>query len=134
MDHDPTRQMWADACAMLAQAERLQRQFFDLGRGKGQLPTWEPPVDVFESDEEILILVALPGVEPNATSVTLEGEVLSIAATRPVSVHSPRALIHRLEIPHGRFMRQVHLGRRQLELSQQEMRHGCLYLLFRKLD
>ena len=42
---DLERWMWAEACSMLDQAERLQRQFFDPpGRG-GPARAWQPPVE-----------------------------------------------------------------------------------------
>ncbi len=45
--------MWADACELIAQGERLHRQFFRVGAPRERLPTWEPPVDVFETDGEV---------------------------------------------------------------------------------
>ena len=51
--------MWTDACAQIGRAERLHRQFFHPGSAAG----WEPPIDVFETDEELWIMAALPGVE-----------------------------------------------------------------------
>ena len=50
--------MWSEACDTLARAERLHRQFFQP-RGSG---AWEPPVDILETEREVLIFVALPGV------------------------------------------------------------------------
>ena len=58
---DPKRQMWAEACAMLKQAEQLHRQFFQPSREGTQAARWEPPVDVFETEGELLIIAALPG-------------------------------------------------------------------------
>jgi hypothetical protein len=51
--------MWTDACAQVERAERLHRQFFHPGSAAG----WQPPIDVFETDEEQWIMAALPGVE-----------------------------------------------------------------------
>ncbi len=45
--------MWADTCELIAQAERLHRQFVRVGAPRERLPTWEPPVDVFETDGEV---------------------------------------------------------------------------------
>jgi hypothetical protein len=43
--------MWADACEMLARAERLHRQFFEPGRATAsRLPVWQPPADVLETE------------------------------------------------------------------------------------
>ena len=53
---------------LLEQAERLQRQFFHTsGRAA---PQWEPPVDIYERSDGLLIEIALPGVA--ADDVRLE--------------------------------------------------------------
>ena len=71
---DPRRLMWAEACAMIERAEQLQRQFFQPGQAPSPSASWEPPVDVFESDRELTISAALPGVEPDDIKVAIERE------------------------------------------------------------
>ena len=46
---------------MMLRAEQLHRQFFQPRHAARQV-AWEPPVDVLELEREVLILVALPGV------------------------------------------------------------------------
>ena len=46
---------------MLARAERLNRELFRPRGLLARLPVWEPPVDVLETEREVLVLVALPG-------------------------------------------------------------------------
>ena len=134
---DPLGWMWSDACDMLERAERLRRQFFRLPSERGRdFPAWEPPVDVFESETALVILVALPGVEPGNVGVVIEGETVIVTGSRPLP---PQAmtnsfLIHRLEIPHGRFERRLRLASAErLELTRRELTRGCLLLSFRKL-
>ena len=50
---------------MLARAERLHREIFRPGRSGQRMPAWEPPVDIMETDRDVLVLVALPGVDPD---------------------------------------------------------------------
>ena len=129
---DPKRQMWAEACAMLKQAEQLHRQFFQPSREGTQAARWEPPVDVFETEAGLLIIAALPGVAPETVRVEIEGETLMIAGTRPLPCQGGRANILRLEIPYGRFERRITLTSR-LRLAERELRNGCLILTFAKL-
>ncbi len=42
--------MWAEACEALARAERLHRQFFRWGAAEAGA-VWEPPVDIFASED-----------------------------------------------------------------------------------
>jgi HSP20 family molecular chaperone IbpA len=128
---DPKNQMWAEACAMLKQAEALHRQFFEPSRG-AHAARWEPPVDVFETERQLWIIAALPGVAPEAVRVEIEGPTLVIAGLRPLPTKGRNANIVRLEIPYGRFERRIALSPR-LRLSERELANGCLVLTFAKL-
>jgi HSP20 family molecular chaperone IbpA len=125
---DPKNQMWAEACAMLKQAEQLHRQFFEPSRSGAR---WEPPVDIFETERELCIIAALPGVAPEAVRVEFEGQTLVIAGARPLPSRARKANILRLEIPYGRFERRITLAAR-LQLAERELRNGCLILTFLK--
>ena len=128
---DPKNQMWAEACAMLKQAEQLHRQFFEPSQG-ARTARWEPPVDVFETERQLWIIAALPGVAPEAVRVEIEGPTLIIAGLRPLPSKGRNANIVRLEIPYGRFERRITLSPR-LRLSERELANGCLVLTFAKL-
>lgn len=130
---DTSEWMWAEACELLERADRLQRRFFQLGRGLAERPTWEPPVDIVEDGALVTILVALPGVPSEAVQIMIDGPLLIVIGHRPLPTSSRRAVIHRLEIPYGRFERRIELAAGRLQLERQELRDGCLRLLLRKL-
>lgn len=132
MPNDPMRFMWAEACEMLTRADRLHRQFFQLGKPQAAKPTWQPPVDIFETDEELRIVAALPGVEARYLEVTIDSGELVIAAERPLPASSRPALIHRLEIPYGRLERRIELPQIPLQLVRSDLVNGCLTLVLRK--
>jgi HSP20 family molecular chaperone IbpA len=119
--------MWAQACAAMERADRLRRQFFHHGT-----PHWEAPIDVFESDDGLIILVALPGVELETISVTLSAGILSVTGERPFPREAENARIVRLEIPHGRFERRIELPPVPFELSGRHLANGCLMLRLKK--
>jgi HSP20 family protein len=122
--------MWAEACEALARAERLHRQFFRLG-ARESVPTWEPPVDVFETEDELWVIAALPGVEAAQIEIGLSDRVLVIAGVRSAPLRRTAA-IHRLEIPQGRFERSIPLPHGQFELTRRDLSHGCLTLVLQK--
>jgi HSP20 family molecular chaperone IbpA len=128
---DPKNQMWAEACAMLKQAEQLHRQFFEPSREGACAARWEPPVDVFETERQLWIIAALPGVAPEAVRVEIEGQSLLIAGIRPLPSGGKNANIVRLEIPYGRFERRIAISSR-LRLTERELLNGCLVLTFAK--
>jgi HSP20 family molecular chaperone IbpA len=117
--------MWNEALAMIARAEHLHRQFFEPGISM-QAACWEPPVDIFETDRELWIVVALPGVEHDDLDVSTDADVLRVAGQRRLPVAARTATIHRLEIPHGRFERRIRLPSARLVLGRSELANGCL--------
>jgi HSP20 family molecular chaperone IbpA len=129
---DNTKSMWADALEMLEQADRLQRQFFQVSQARTRGPTWEPPADIFETDYAVVILVALPGVAPEDVDVDIQGCSLYITAERPTPA-PPQARMLRMEIPYGRFERQIDLPSALYEIGEQTLINGCLLLTLRKL-
>jgi HSP20 family molecular chaperone IbpA len=128
---DPKNHMWAEACALMKQAERLHRQFFEPSVGS-RTARWEPPVDIFETARELHIITALPGVAAETVHVEVENEVLIIAGTLPLPSAGANANILRLEIPYGRFERRIALSAR-LRLAERQVLNGCLVLTFAKL-
>lgn len=132
MTRDPRNLMWAEACALLDRAEQLRRQFFEPTRETGCLARWEPPIDILETERQLRIIVALPGVAPEAVQVTTEGGVLTVVAARPLPSFEANAKIVRLEIPYGSFERRIALQLNRLQLSDQELKNGCLVLTFVK--
>lgn len=131
---DPDAWMWAQACALLDQADRLHRQFFQPGGLAGRRPVWEPPVDLFETEEELCIVVALPGVEPPDLQVAIEEGGLAVAGERRIPAECRSAAIRRLEIPYGRFERRIALPAGRYELGRRDLINGCLLLTLRRLQ
>ena len=125
--------MWAEACELLGEAERLHRQFFVPARSRAKGPTWEPPADVLETDHELSILVALPGVAPDQVMVVIDGGSLIVTGLRPMPGQSRSTIIRRLEIPYGRFERRIELPAGRFEIGRRELADGCLSLTLRKL-
>lgn len=130
---DPKTWMWAEALELLERAERLHRQFFRLALSPARAPSWEPPVDLFETEDKLWILVALPGVPPAQVQMSVDTGTLVISGERPIPVQCRDALIHRLEIPHGRFERRIELPPGHYRFAQQELVHGCLLIGLDKL-
>jgi|SRR5689334_304334 len=128
----PQSWMWAQALDMLEQADRLQRQFFAPAQGAGG-PSWQPPVDVIETDHEYWILIALPGVAPERVSARIEGNALVVGGERPMPAKSFPGAIRRLEIPYGRFERSVTIAPGRFEVCEQKFDNGCLIIGLRRL-
>jgi HSP20 family protein len=131
---DPETWMWERARALLERADRIQRGFCLPGRPGSVRPSWEPPVDVFETATELWVMVALPGVEPARVTVELVDMVLCVSGERTLPSAFRSAAVHRLEIPHGRFERRIGLPPGRYEQMQIEISHGCLFVNLGKRD
>lgn len=129
----PNSWMWSEACEMLARAERLHREVFRPGGAVSRLPTWEPPVDVLETTGAVLVLVALPGVDPAQIEAAIEGAELVVSGTRVLPPELQTAVIHRLELPQGRFERRVRLPVGRYGAVRRGSVHGCLAITLEKV-
>ena len=128
---DPTAWMWTEACRMIEQAERLQRQFFHFGRDETR-SVWEPPVDVFEDELEVTVIVALPGVSPESVEAVYDGRRLIVRAERRIPFDDGSCAIRSLEIPYGCFERRISLPPVPMEPGTRKWVNGCFVVTLRK--
>ena len=124
--------MWSEACEMLARAERMHRGLFRPAGVEKRQPAWEPPVDILETEREVLALVALPGVDADSAQVAIEENDLVIAGTRVVPEQLRTAVIHRLELPQGRFYRRVRLPAGRYSTVRRAAAAGLLVITLQK--
>ena len=123
--------MWAEACELLARAERMHGTFFRV-RSDAQAPAWEPPVDVLETDHAVLVLVALPGVNPDRVEAAIDGGDLVFSGTRVLPREMQTAIIHRLELPQGYFERRIPLPPGRYGSVARTAVDGCLLISLTK--
>jgi HSP20 family protein len=128
----PRDWMWSEACEMLARAERMHRELFRPSAPQAKVLAWEPPVDILETEFEVLVLVALPGVDPDDAQTVIEDGDLVIAGTRVVPEQLRTATIHRLELPQGRFYRRLRLPPGRYAGVRRAAAAGCLIVTLQK--
>jgi HSP20 family protein len=124
--------MWSEACEMLTRAERLHRQLFQPQTRRMSSPSWEPPADVLETETHIVIYIALPGVSQEHVALSIEGGELVIEGARILPEELQKALIHRLELPQGRFERRIALPTGRYNQITKDSVDGCLLIHLRK--
>ena len=129
--------MWGEALSLLEQADRLHRQFFRVA-GAESAHSWEPPVDVVESEDQLTVHVALPGVSPESITILIDAGGVVVSALRAFPCRETGAHIHRIEIPYGRFERRIVLPLQDpympIELAGKQLADGVLTLTFRRKE
>ena len=119
---------------MLARADRLHRQLFQPVRAHRQVPAWEPPADVLETEREVLVIAALPGVKPDLIEAAIDGNDLVLAGARTLPKELSRAVIHRLGLPQGRFERRLRLPGGRYSDIRRSIVDGCLVVVLTKAE
>jgi HSP20 family protein len=125
--------MWSEAVEKLDRADRLHRQFFEL-RESRQAPAWEPPADVLETARELVVIVALPGVDADRVEIAIDRGDLVIRGDRVLPAELRDAVIHRLELPQGRFERRLALPAGRYADIRRAAVDGCVLITLRKAE
>ena len=66
---------------------------------------WSPAVDIYETDNELVLRADLPGVNAGDINVNVENQALTIAGERTFSKEDASRGYHRIERSYGSFMR-----------------------------
>ena len=95
-------------------ADEVRRIFRELGRGytaDSLAGECAPPLDVFETDDTIEIIVDLPGTDAGGVRLLGKGDSVLIAGEKAARKVRGESSFHLVERGYGRFARVVHLGR-----------------------
>jgi HSP20 family molecular chaperone IbpA len=129
MTDNPRQWMWSEALDALARVERLRREMFRLPSAASGGAYWEPPVDVLETEDKVVVVVALPGVGDAAVRLAIvDSCCLVIQGERVLPPELYRARIHRLELPQGRFERRVPLPAGRYRDIGHKTQDGCIII------
>jgi HSP20 family protein len=77
--------------------------------GNGQSSTWLPAVDVWESENELVLSFDLPGIPEDQISVELDDNVLTVSGQRERTQEQSGDRFYRYERRFGTFSRSVTL-------------------------
>src|SRR5438093_4339415 len=66
---------------------------------------WNPSVDIFENDNEVVVKAELPGMNAKDIDVRLENNVLTLRGDRHFEKETKEENYHRIESEYGTFTR-----------------------------
>ena len=126
---------WDPLKDILNMHDRLNRMFSDTFQkddlaGAGE---WLPPVDIYETETEIVIVAELPGIPEDAIDIQVNDGVLVLRGEKPSPCDSGTDSYYRLERPFGKFARSFALpGGLELSDVKASIKDGVLKIIMSK--
>jgi len=96
--------------------ERMNRLFEDAFTSRGEekdlvASSWSPSVDIYETENEIVLTAEVPGVDEKNIEIKLEDNTLSLKGERTFEKETKEENYHRIERAYGSFYRSFTLPR-----------------------
>ena len=97
--------------------------------------TYVPSVDIFETDNEVVVKAEMPGMNANDVDVRLENNVLTLKGERHFEKDAKEENYHRIEREYGTFTRSFALPRTvNGDKVSAEYRDGILKIVLPKKE
>ena len=118
--------------------EQINRVFNDvLGRGREEstLTIWAPPVDIFETEHELIVKADLPDIDPKDLDIRVENNILTIRGERKFEKKVEEKNYLRVERAYGSFSRSFSLANTvDAEAIKADYENGVLSLSIPKRE
>ena len=79
------------------------------GSPRFSAPLIEVSVDVYETEEEVVVLAEIAGMSEGEVEITVDGKVLTLSGERKPGPGRPGRLYSQMEVCHGPFHRELAL-------------------------
>ena len=117
------------------QISRLFGEAFDRSSEEGSLTTWAPPVDIYESEHDLVVKADLPDIKPEELDIRVENNILTIRGERKFEKKVDEGNYLRVERSYGSFTRSFALANTvNTEAIKAEYKHGVLTLTIPKRE
>jgi len=104
------RDPFRDVTDIQSEMNRLFDSFFGSSVRLGPMDgVWAPMVDVYETQEELVVSAELPGVDEKEVHVSITGDLLTIKGERSQEREMKEENYHWLERFYGKFERSIPL-------------------------
>jgi HSP20 family protein len=132
---------WTPMRNLLPFQEEMNRLFNEVFRGgTGEeagwgLRTWTPSVDIYETDDALVLKAELPGVSKDDVSIDVHQNTLILRGQRKHEAEVKEENYHRVERAYGAFQRSFVLPTMvDQEKAQAAFKDGVLELHLPKLE
>jgi len=117
------------------QINRLFNEAFDRSTDEGSLTTWAPAVDIYETEQELVVKADLPDVKPEDLDIRVENNILTIRGDRKFEKKVNENNYLRVERSYGSFSRSFSLANSvNTEAIKADYKDGVLTLSIPKRE
>ena len=71
--------------------------------GHHQPTLWRPPLEVYETDDALVVSAEIAGMDEADLEVVVDGDILVLRGSRPNPRHAEKRCYHEARIPYGAF-------------------------------
>jgi len=133
---------WEPFQDLLAIQERMNRLFdetFQRTRSRENedisAGLWSPPVDIYETEKEIVLKAELPEIDQKDIDIKVEDNTLTIKGERKFEQETKKENYHRIERAYGKFSRSFSLPNTiDQEKIKASYKNGILELVMPKKE
>ncbi len=95
--------------------------------------TWQPPTDIYETEDEIIVKMSIPGTKPEDIQVVLTNEILTVSGYISDTSPHERTCFYQVEIRYGHFERSFPIPKPvNMENIQATYKEGFLMVVLQK--
>jgi HSP20 family protein len=129
-------QPFRGASTLQDQINRLFNEtFFDRSSDEANLTPWAPAVDIYETEQNLVVKADLPDIKPEELDIRVENNILTIRGERKFAKSVNESNYLRVERAYGSFSRSFSLANTvNMEAIQAEYKNGVLTLSIPKRE
>lgn len=104
---------WDPFRDLITLREKMNRLFEEAYTARGEdkdliASTWNPSVDIYETEQELMLTAELPGIEEKDIEIKIEDNTLTLKGERQLEKETKEENYHRIERAYGSFYRSLH--------------------------
>jgi HSP20 family protein len=117
------------------QINRLFTEAFDRSSEEGNLTSWAPAVDIYETEHELVVKADVPEIKPQDLDIRVENNILTIRGERKFEKQVNEDKYLRVERAYGSFSRSFSLANTvNTEAIKADYKDGVLTLTIPKRE
>ncbi len=123
------------ASTLQDQINRVLTDVFERAGDESNLTSWAPSVDIFETEDELVVKADLPDVDPKDLDIRVENNILTIRGERKFESKVSEDKYLRVERAYGSFSRSFSLANTMnSEAIKADYQNGALTLTIPKRE